>query len=214
MRHRWGARAVPGGRWRGRTLAFVAPETTPSAAASSPGLPAGPVAEFELRHVLPSDPRAQVLIEEVQGEYVRRYGSRDDAPVRDVEFSTPHGAFFLGLLVWPSAPPEPVATGAWRALPELVPDLDRLGFPDAVRPAEVKRMYVRPSAQRRGLARRVLAHVEADAAAAGHDLLVLGTGDAQPEAMALYESSGYREIAGFGYYRDTPGARHYAKLLT
>lgn len=171
---------------------------------------------FELRQVLPSHPDAQTLIEEVQAEYVRRYGSRDDAPVRDDEFSAPAGAFFVGYLVSGAGTErqeEPVATGAWRALPELLPDLARLGFPDADRPAEIKRMYVRPSAQRRGLARRVLAQVEAHLAAAGHDLVVLGTGEAQPEAMALYASSGYREVAGFGYYRDTPGSRHYAKPL-
>lgn len=155
---------------------------------------------LEIRRVLPSHPDAVLLIAEVQAEYRRRYGSADESPVADAEFSAPEGAFFVGYLLDLAGEPQPVVTGAWRSLPEL----------DA---AEVKRMYVRPAGQRKGLARRMLAHVEADLASAGHHLVVLGTGDRQPEAMALYESSGYEAIPGFGHYRDTPGSRHYAKRL-
>ena len=61
-------------------------------------------------------------------------------------------------------------------------------------------MYVVPAAQRRGHARRMLAHLEATAAAAGIEALVLETGLEQPEAIALYLSSGYEPVPGFGYY--------------
>lgn len=163
--------------------------------------------------MLPSHPDAQTLIAEVQGEYRRRYGSGDDAPVQDAEFTAPHGAFFVGYLsAAAGGDPVPVVTGAWRAMPQLVGD-PALAEESGVAPAEIKRMYVRPSGQRRGLARRMLAHVEADLAAAGFDLAVLGTGMAQPEAMALYESSGYHAIAGFGFYAGYRDARHYAKPL-
>ena len=50
----------------------------------------------------------------------------------------------------------------------------------------------------------MLAHLEATAAAAGAQALVLETGLRQPEAIALYESSGYTPVPGFGYYRDAP----------
>jgi hypothetical protein len=35
----------------------------------------------------------------------------------------------------------------------------------------------------------------------------------QPEAIALYESSGYTPIPGFGHYKDGPLSRCYARRL-
>ena len=43
--------------------------------------------------------------------------------------------------------------------------------------------------------------------------MVLETGDKQPEAIALYESSGYARIAGFGHYRGSPLSRCFGKRL-
>jgi GNAT superfamily N-acetyltransferase len=74
-------------------------------------------------------------------------------------------------------------------------------------------MYVVPHARGTGVARRMLAHLESTAAAAGFDALVLETGLRQPEAMALYESSGYVPVPGFGYHRDMPLSRCYGKPL-
>jgi ribosomal protein S18 acetylase RimI-like enzyme len=74
-------------------------------------------------------------------------------------------------------------------------------------------MYVVPSARGRGWARRLLAALEDSARGAGADLMVLETGTAQPEAIALYESSGYEPVHGFGYYRDSPTARYFGKRL-
>ena len=79
--------------------------------------------------------------------------------------------------------------------------------------AEIKRMYVIPRAQRRGLARAMLAHLEDTARAAGAEVMVLETGTRQPEAIRLYESSGYRPITGFGFYRDEPLSRCMARSL-
>ena len=42
---------------------------------------------------------------------------------------------------------------------------------------------------------------------------MLETGIAQPEAIALYESSGYVHVPGFGYYRDSPLSRCLAIAL-
>ena len=100
----------------------------------------------------------------------------------------------------------PVAMGGWR----FRPDVSRLG---SERAAEVKRMYVAPAGRRSGLARLVLAHLEATARTAGADVMILETGTAQPEAMALYEASGYRPIEPFGYYRDEPLNRCYGRVL-
>ena len=88
----------------------------------------------------------------------------------------------------------PVAMGGWR----MRPDVTAFGRTVA---AEIKRMYVAPPARRAGLARRMLDHLEATARAAGADLMVLETGIEQPEAIALYESSGYAPVPGFGHPR-------------
>jgi GNAT superfamily N-acetyltransferase len=79
--------------------------------------------------------------------------------------------------------------------------------------AEIKRMYVSASARGLGLARAMLAHLEQSARAAGAEVMVLETGLAQPEAIALYESSGYRPIPGFGFYKDAAMSRCFARLL-
>ncbi|MEP6815797.1 MAG: GNAT family N-acetyltransferase [Marmoricola sp.] len=146
-------------------------------------------------------PDALRLIEQVQLEYVARYGTPDESPIRAEVFDPPDGAFFVGYLG-----DRPVATGGWRRRS----DLGVLGTEET---AEIKRMYVVATARGRGLARQVLAHLERTAAGAGAGAMVLETGIAQPEAIALYESSGYREVPGFGHYRDSPLSRCYARTL-
>ena len=146
-------------------------------------------------------PDAAALVEEVQQEYVARYGGPDETPLEPGYFEAPQGAFFVGYLDG-----APVATGAWRRRRDVVVD----GVDDT---AEVKRMYVAPAARRRGLARAMLAHLEATARAAGAGAMVLETGLAQPEAIALYTSSGYLPIPGFGFYKDAPLARCFARRL-
>ncbi len=157
--------------------------------------------DVRLRTVPFDHPDATALIAELQQEYVRRYGGQDVTPVDISEFAAPRGLFLVGYLHG-----EPVACGGWRAH-----DGDEPGF--AAGDAEIKRMYVAPSAQRRGLGRRMLAHVEATAGAAGVEALVLETGEKQPEAIALYTRAGYEPIPTYGVYRDWPSSRCYAKPL-
>ena len=147
-------------------------------------------------------PDAALLIEEVQAEYVVRYGGRDETPIDPTYFEMRDGAFFVGYL-----DARPVATGAWRRRMDVVVDGSSLT-------AEVKRMYVVPRARGLGLARAMLAHLEDTARAAGAEAMVLETGLRQPEAIGLYESSGYLPIAGFGFYRDLPLSRCMARSLS
>ena len=146
-------------------------------------------------------PDAALLVEEVQEEYVARYGGRDETPIDPAYFDDPGGAFFVGYL-----DERPVATGAWRRRTDVAVDGSSLT-------AEVKRMYVVPRARGLGLARAMLAHLEDTARAAGAEAMVLETGMRQPEAIALYESSGYRPIPGFGHYKDSPLSRCLARSL-
>ena len=146
-------------------------------------------------------PDAALLVEEVQGEYVARYGGRDETPIDPTYFEEPNGAFFVGYLDG-----RPVATGAWRRRTDVLVEGTSLT-------AEVKRMYVVPRARGLSLARAMLAHLEDTARESGAEVMVLETGLRQPEAIALYESSGYQPIAGFGYYKDAPLSRCLARSL-
>jgi GNAT superfamily N-acetyltransferase len=73
-------------------------------------------------------------------------------------------------------------------------------------PAELKRMWVAPSARGLGVGRRLLAELEALAAKHGVRAVRLETNRALTEAIALYRSSGYREVAAFN---DEPYAHHW-----
>jgi ribosomal protein S18 acetylase RimI-like enzyme len=145
-------------------------------------------------------PDAVRLIDEVQAEYVVRYGGPDETPLEPSMFEPPEGEFFVGYLEG-----RPVATGAWRRI-----GVEAFGTTET---AEIKRMYVAPSARGVGLARRMLAHLEDSAGAAGARAVVLETGLAQPEAIALYESSGFVPVPPFGFYRCAPMSRCYGKPL-
>jgi GNAT superfamily N-acetyltransferase len=158
-------------------------------------------AELRIEQVPISHPDAQLLVEAVQQEYVVRYGGRDSTPILPTELEPPSGAFFVGY-----RDDRPVMTGAWR----FRDDVSRLG---SSRPAEVKRMYVDRAARRQGLARLMLAHLEATARTAGAEVMIMETGTAQPEAMALYEAAGYELVEPFGHYKDAPRNRCFGRVL-
>lgn len=156
---------------------------------------------MEIRAVAFDHPDAAKLMAEVQLEYVKRYGSEDATPMDPAQFAPPRGLFLVGYVG-----EVPVATGAWRAHDGPAPTL---------RPGDVelKRMYVVESARGLGYARVMLAELERTAAAAGRLRAVLETGTEQPEAIALYGSSGYVEIPGFGLYKDEIESRYFGKDL-
>jgi lipoprotein signal peptidase/GNAT superfamily N-acetyltransferase len=71
--------------------------------------------------------------------------------------------------------------------------------------AELKRMFVAPSARGRGLGRMLVTSLESEARQLGAQRLVLETGRRQLAAMALYERTGFREIPLYGGYNASPG---------
>ena len=79
--------------------------------------------------------------------------------------------------------------------------------------AEVKRLYVRPAARGAGIARALLAALEARARAHGWQRLLLETGVHQPDANALYERAGFTLCGPFAAYREDPLSRYYEKRL-
>jgi ribosomal protein S18 acetylase RimI-like enzyme len=147
-------------------------------------------------------PDAMALIAAVQGEYVVRYGGEDETPLEPAMFHPPRGSFFVGY-----SDGRPAVSGAWRRRD----DVEALGSTST---AEIKRMYVAPAARGRGLARAMLAHLERTAFEAGASVSILETGTLQPEAIALYESSGYVEVPKFGFYCHATESRCYAKRLS
>ncbi len=149
---------------------------------------------FEIRDEPYDSSSAQRLIAEVQAEYVVRYGGPDDSPIDASEFAVPDGLFLVGYLDG-----EPVASGGLR----------RRGGSDV----EIKRMYVVPAARRVGLSRLMLAALEDRARAMGATRVVLETGQAQPEAIRLYQTSGFQQIDGYGHYAHAPLALSFAKNL-
>jgi len=74
------------------------------------------------------------------------------------------------------------------------------------RPAELKRMWVAGSARGLGLGRRLLSELEQRAAEHGVRTVRLETNKSLTEAISLYRSAGYREVAAFN---DEPYAHHW-----
>lgn len=69
---------------------------------------------------------------------------------------------------------------------------------------EIKRVFVLDSERGRGLARRLMARLEAELVERGLALARLETGIHQPEALALYRRLGYVERGPFGGYAIDP----------
>ena len=143
-----------------------------------------------------SEPAAE-LIEELQEEYVIRYGDHDATPVAHDEFAPPGGLFLVARVNG-----ELGGCGAFR----------RHGEPGSA-VAEIKRMFVRTQQRGTGLASVILTALEEHAVVAGYSRIILETGAAQPEAMAFYQRSGYTEITPFGFYKDSGQNHCYGKDL-
>lgn len=139
-------------------------------------------------------------------EYAERYGDPEgDVTVLTPEmFRPPQGLYLLAY----DEHHRPVATGGWRSM-----EAGEENYADG--DAELKRMFVVREARGQGLARRILALLEEDARAAGRTRMVLETGIEQPEAIALYTSSGYTPAPEkFGLYRFEDESRCFIKPLT
>jgi len=65
---------------------------------------------------------------------------------------------------------------------------------------EVKRMYTSPASRGRGIASKVLDELEKWASELSYETCVLETGKKQPEAIGLYQKSGYSLIPNYGQY--------------
>lgn len=151
---------------------------------------------LELRSSSLDHPDVVALIERAQQYYVELYGGPDADPILPVDVLPPRGGFWAGY-----DDELPVAMGGWT----------RSG-PDEKHGA-IRRMFVVPSARRSGVARRILATLEADAQASGVTQMTLTTGRPQTAAIAFYRAAGYVDIPSYGYYAAEDDAVHLGKSL-
>jgi GNAT superfamily N-acetyltransferase len=157
--------------------------------------PRNNVGEASLKHLPADHPHAQMLVEAYFAELVVTLGAFD--PSRSVsaapsEMAPPQGTF---VVLYDEG--EPVGCGGLKTYEPGV--------------GEIKRMFVLPSARRRGHSKRILNALEEASRSFGHRKIVLDTADPLREAAALYLRSGYREIPA---YNDNPyAARWFEKAL-
>lgn len=133
---------------------------------------------------------ARRLVQALNAEMLERYPEDGTADLFKLELDIDEVAQGQGLFLVAYSDGVPLACGALKLLD-----------PDT---AEIRRMYVDPRGRGRGLGRRLLAALEAEARLLGAEQLVLGTGPRQPDAIALYINSGFSEIEAFGGYETHP----------
>jgi DNA-binding MarR family transcriptional regulator/GNAT superfamily N-acetyltransferase len=141
---------------------------------------------IEIEARAPSDPLARVCLRSYRSEIEARFGMRFDLGSSDDQFVPPDGLFLVAILE-----SEPVGCGALKV------------YTDG--PPEIKRLWTAPTARGIGLGRRLLTELERAAAASGATTVRLDTNRSLIEAIALYRSTGYEEIAR---YNDNPYAHH------
>jgi DNA-binding MarR family transcriptional regulator/GNAT superfamily N-acetyltransferase len=138
---------------------------------------------IELREADPESPDAQRCLRAYVAELHRRAPQRGFDPTTGStahphEVRPPYGAFVVAYLNG-----EAIGCGAVKHQPNKVTD--------------IKRMWVAESARGLGLGRRFLEHLEGLARQHGSSEAHLETSDVLPEAIALYRSAGYVEVAAF-----------------
>lgn len=150
---------------------------------------------------LATDATARSLVFAQWTDMARRYAG--DPPC-DEDEALPHGDFSppAGAFVVVERDGAGVGCGGFRRCDSGPPAT-----------AEVKRLFTVPEARGAGIARFLMADLEVRAAVQGYEHLWLETGTAQPEAIGLYEATGYVRIDPYGEYRDSPQSVSFAKDL-
>jgi putative acetyltransferase len=140
---------------------------------------------FSLQRTTGSDPRLAPLIALLDADLRSRYGATQAlyAPLNHVKDDAP---FVLAADADGSA----IACGSFRP------------YDDSA--VELKRMFTAPVARRRGVAKALIAELEAWARERGFTAAILETGTQQSEAIALYQHCGYAEIPAFPPYVGMP----------
>lgn len=78
---------------------------------------------------------------------------------------------------------------------------------------EIKRMFVKDEFRRKGIAGIILKELELWAKESGFSACVLETGKKQPEAIRLYQKSGYEKIPNYGQYENVENSVCMRKII-
>jgi len=138
------------------------------------------MAYLELRRTPLGAPSASALLDALNAELLSRY---PEVPTEHFRLDPTDVAEGRGAFLVAFSNRVPVGCGALRRI-------------DAGT-GELKRMFVDPGARGLGVARALLAGLEAEALRLGFDRLVLEVGERQPEAVALYADAGFVRISPF-----------------
>jgi GNAT superfamily N-acetyltransferase len=145
------------------------------------------VSKLRFEQADPEEEPASELLAEMRVELndvYESFGRLDNPPLVPDELRGPGGAYLVGY-----EGSAAVAGGGLRRLDDGV--------------AEIKRMFVRPAARSRGVARALLAALEQVALELGYEKVRLDTGPKQVHGLALYRSAGYVDVPP---YNDNPFA--------
>lgn len=148
-----------------------------------------------IREVDPQNEDALALWEEQRSDLAHRYDEPD--LVLETEFEG-----FVASLVGYGDDGEPIATLVLRWSPY---------HPQGV--IELKRLYVQPGHRGHGHSRVILGAAEVRASRAGAIGIALATGIGQPEAIGLYDRTGFRITPPYGDFGYEGTSRYYAKDL-
>jgi ribosomal protein S18 acetylase RimI-like enzyme len=149
------------------------------------------LAGLRIERVNPASAAARWSVARYFDELDRRFDAGFDPaaslPAEDRELVPPRGAFLVA-----AADGETLACGAVKTVAPGVGSLKRMWVADAVRGL--------------GIGRRMLDALESQARTLGLTTLRLETNDTLHEAIGLYRSAGFREVAAFS---SDPYARHW-----
>ncbi len=144
-----------------------------------------------VERVDPAGPEARWCVQRYFDELAERFPRGFDPgaslPADDADLVPPRGAFLVA-----TVDGRPVACGAVKGLSSET--------------SSIKRMWVDDSMRGLGLGRLMLERLEAEARELGFSALRLETNGTLTEAIRLYRTSGYREVAAFN---DDPYAEHW-----
>jgi GNAT superfamily N-acetyltransferase len=78
---------------------------------------------------------------------------------------------------------------------------------------EIKRMYTSPESRKKGIATKILSELEKWTFELSYGRCILETGKKQPEAIGLYNKSGYTQIPNYGQYSGVKNSVCFEKEL-
>ena len=141
-----------------------------------------------------NDPHFESLIVDLDKEFWLRY------PATQQNFAPHNKVDDNARVVVAYSESTPVGCGCFRPMNE-----------QAV--LEIKRMFVIPQFRGRGIARMILNELETWGSEEGFTQAKLETGNKQPEAIAVYNAAGYKEIPNYPPYTEIADSICMAKIL-